>query len=202
MKKNSLKTRNFKKFLLEILFLSFLVLFFFMLIRQASINLSKQGIASGFSFLKQDAGFSIIQTLISYSESSSYLNVFWVGILNTCLISFLGIFFASILGFSLGIARLSKNLFISKISLYYIETVRNIPLLLQIFFYYFVVLRSLPLPKKSLNYFDSIFLNNRGLYLPYPETNPLVTSLLFLILFSPFLITFFPFISFLLFFFT
>ncbi|NTV38179.1 MAG: ABC transporter permease subunit [Anaerolineales bacterium] len=96
-------------------------------------NLRRLGIASGFGFLSSPAGFDIIQTLIPYSAASSYGQVFWVALLNTLMVSALGIVFATLLGFIIGVARLSKNWLIAKLALIYIETFRNVPLLLQIF---------------------------------------------------------------------
>lgn len=135
-------------------------------------NLRRLGIASGFDFLSSPAGFDIIQTLIPYSPTSSYGRVFWVGLLNTLLVSALGVVLATLLGFVIGVARLSKNWLISRLALVYIETFRNIPLLLQIFFWYFAVLRAVPAPRQSLSLGDVIFLNIRGLYLPAPQFQP------------------------------
>lgn len=135
-------------------------------------NLRRLGIASGFGFLSSPAGFDIIQTLIPYSAASSYGQVFWVALLNTLLVSALGIIFATLLGFIIGVARLSKNWLIAKLALVYIETFRNIPLLLQIFFWYFAVLRAAPAPRQSLSLGDTFFLNIRGLYLPAPQFQP------------------------------
>lgn len=135
-------------------------------------NLHRLGIASGFGFLSSPAGFDIIQTLIPYSAASSYGQVFWVALLNTLLVSALGIGFATLLGFVIGVARLSKNWLIAKLALVYIEIFRNIPLLLQIFFWYFAVLRAAPAPRQSLNLGDALFLNIRGLYLPAPQAQP------------------------------
>ncbi len=135
-------------------------------------NLRRLGIASGFGFLSSPAGFDIIQTLIPYSAASSYGQVFWVALLNTLLVSALGIVFATLLGFIIGVARLSKNWLIAKLALIYIETFRNVPLLLQIFFWYFAVLRAAPAPRQSLNLGDAFFLNIRGLYLPAPQFQP------------------------------
>lgn len=131
-------------------------------------NLEKQNIASGFGFLDETAGFGIIQTLIPYSEQSSYGRVFFVGLLNTLLVAVIGIVLATVLGFLVGLGRLSKNWLISTLSMIYVEIVRNIPVLLQLFFWYFAVLRVLPLPKQSLSAGDLIFLNNRGLFAPKP----------------------------------
>ncbi len=135
-------------------------------------NLHQLGIASGFGFLSSSSGFGIVQTLIPYSESASYGRVFWVALLNTLLVSVLGVFFATLIGFIIGIARLSKNWLIARLALVYIETFRNIPLLLQIFFWYFAVLRAMPAPRQSFNLGEAVFLNIRGLYLPAPHFQP------------------------------
>ncbi len=129
-------------------------------------NLEKQGIATGFRFMGTTAGFGIITHLIDYSEASSYGRAFAVGLLNTLLVAFCGIIAATIIGVFIGIARLSHNWLISRLAMVYIEIFRNIPLLLQIFFWYFAVLRALPAPKLSFNILDGMFINNRGIYLP------------------------------------
>jgi general L-amino acid transport system permease protein len=132
-------------------------------------NLSRQGIASGFGFLSQPAGFAIPQTLIAYSELSSNARVFWVGLLNTVLVAVIGIVLATILGFVIGLARLSSNWLIARLATVYIEVIRNIPVLLQILFWYFAVLQALPQPRESFAFFgDLFFLNNRGFYTPRP----------------------------------
>jgi general L-amino acid transport system permease protein len=135
-------------------------------------NLRRLGIASGFGFLSSSSGFDIIQTLIPYSATSSYGRVFWVALLNTLLVSALGIVLATLLGFVIGVARLSRNWLISRLALVYIETFRNIPLLLQIFFWYFAVLRAMPAPRQSLSLGEAVFLNIRGLYVPAPQFQP------------------------------
>ncbi|HWV10889.1 MAG TPA: amino acid ABC transporter permease [Pseudomonas sp.] len=132
-------------------------------------NLEKRGIISGFAFLNNSAGFGIAQHLIDYSESNSYGRVFVIGLLNTLLVSVIGIVLATLLGFLLGVARLSPNWLISKLATVYIEIFRNIPPLLQIFFWYFAVMLSLPGPRQSLDLGDTFFLNSRGLYLPSPD---------------------------------
>ncbi|WP_439887697.1 amino acid ABC transporter permease [Pseudomonas sp. MBLB4123] len=134
-------------------------------------NLEKRGITSGFSFLNNSAGFGIAQHLIDYTESDTYGRVFVIGLLNTLLVSVIGIVFATILGFILGVARLSKNWLISQLATVYIETFRNIPPLLQIFFWYFAVMLSLPGPRQSLEVGQSFFLNSRGLYMPAPSAS-------------------------------
>lgn len=135
-------------------------------------NLESRGIASGFAFLHETAGFGISMHLIPYSETSTYGRAFVVGLLNTLLVSSLGIVAATILGFIVGIARLSRNWLVARLAGAYVEITRNIPLLLQIFFWYFAVLGAMPLPRQSLSLFNSFFLNNRGLYSPKPVFEP------------------------------
>jgi len=152
----------------QVLVLGGVIAFGYALISNTMHNLERQGIASGFGFMKTTAGFSILMNLIDYTESDSYFKAFIVALLNTLLVAAIGIFFATILGFLVGVARLSNNWLLAKMATVYIETLRNIPLLLQIFFWYFGVLRSLPQPKQSVMLWDSFFLNNRGLYSPSP----------------------------------
>jgi general L-amino acid transport system permease protein len=152
----------------QIIVLGGVILFCVFLVNNTLANLERQGIASGFGFLGNTAGFSIGESLIEYSEESSYGRVFWVGLMNTLLVSACGVVLATILGFVIGVARLSSNWLISKLAAVYIEILRNIPLLLQIFFWYFAVLRPLPSPRQSVSLFDSIFLNNRGISAPKP----------------------------------
>lgn len=142
------------------------------LIHNTIINLASRGITSGFGFLERSAGFGIVQHLIDYSEGDTYARVFLVGLTNTLLVSALCIVFASFLGFFIGLARLSDNWLLRRISNIYIETFRNIPPLLQIFFWYLAVLRNLPGPRQALNAFDLAFVSNRGLYIPWPEYAP------------------------------
>ncbi|HBU8850925.1 amino acid ABC transporter permease [Citrobacter sp. Cs237] len=132
-------------------------------------NLSNRGITSGFAFLDRSAGFGIVQHLIDYQQGDTYGRVFLVGLLNTLLVSALCIVFASVLGFFLGLARLSDNWLLRKLSTVYIEIFRNVPPLLQIFFWYFAVLRNLPGPRQAVSALDTVFLSNRGLYIPSPQ---------------------------------
>lgn len=148
----------------------FLVIVFFgFIINNASSNLVEQGIASGFGFLHSTTGFDIASSLIHYDSSSTYLRLFNAALLNTLLVSFISIIFATFIGFFVGIIRLSKHPIASRIAAVYVETLRNIPLLLQVFFWYFAVLQPLPSPRTSIDFFNLIFLNNRGLHLPSPE---------------------------------
>ncbi len=159
---------RFRALVSQLLLIAIVVWLGWEIVNNTIANLQRQKIASGFDFLGQTAGFGIIQTLIPYTEESSYGRAFLVGLLNTLLVSAIGIVLATILGFIVGVARLSKNWLISRIAAAYVEIVRNLPLLLQIFFWYFAVLRSLPGPRQSNVIADSIFLNNRGLYTPKP----------------------------------
>jgi general L-amino acid transport system permease protein len=132
-------------------------------------HLQRAHIASGFGFWDTTAGFDISQTVIDYSaQASTYGRAFWVGLLNTLLVAGLGIVFATILGFIVGIARLSKNWLLAKVAGGYVETIRNIPLLLQLLFWYNAVLKALPDLRDSINVGGAVYLNNRGLFLPKP----------------------------------
>ena len=137
-------------------------------ITNAAENLARAKIATGFGFWETTAGFDISQSLIEYTVTSTYGRAFWVGLLNTLLIAALGIVFATILGFAIGIARLSKNWLVAKLAGGYVELIRNLPLLLQLLFWYNAVLKALPELRDSLALPGSIFLNNRGLFIPQP----------------------------------
>lgn len=138
------------------------------LVANARANLAAQGTATGFGFLNTTAGFGITQTLIDYSEASSYGRAFLVGLTNTLLISGIGIVLATILGFFVGIARLSSNWLLARVAGAYVEVVRNLPLLFQIIFWYALVVNVLPSPRQSYTLFDLTFLNARGLFVPRP----------------------------------
>ncbi|MDV6251120.1 amino acid ABC transporter permease [Vibrio sp. EA2] len=158
----------FRSALFQIIAVAALVLFFYTIINNALNNLDARGIATGFDFLNQEAGFGIGLTLIDYNETYSYGRTFVIGLLNTALVSVLGIILATVIGFTMGVARLSSNWLVSRLAAVYIETFRNIPLLLQIFFWYFAVLQALPSTRQSISLGEAIFLNVRGLYLPAP----------------------------------
>lgn len=122
--------------------------------------------AGRFAFLNDAAGFDIIQKLIPYSEASTHARALLVGLLNTLLVAVIGIVLASILGFAVGIGSVSGNWLIARMSEAFVEIVRNVPVLLQLFFWYFAALRAVPGPRESWSLFDAVFLNTRGLYLP------------------------------------
>ena len=139
--------------------------------RNVANNLAAANITSGFGFLWATAQFDISQSLIPFEASMSYGRALLVGLLNTLLVSAIGIVFATLLGFSLGVARLSRNPLLSRLAHGYVEIVRNVPLLLQLLFWYNAVLKPLPSPRQSIALGDIAFLNNRGLYVPRPEVS-------------------------------
>lgn len=141
-------------------------------ISNAAENLQRARIASGFGFWENTAGFDISQSLIEYSTASTYGRAFWVGLLNTLLVAGLGIVLATILGFIIGIMRLSKNWVVSNVAAGYVELIRNLPLLLQLLLWYNAVLKALPEMRDSVNLPWGSFLNNRGLFIPQPMGLP------------------------------
>lgn len=159
-------------FILQILFVAALLWIGYEIVANARANLETQRITSGFGFLDNTAGFDVSQTLIPYSGSDTYTRVFLVGLLNTLLVSVIGIFFATVIGFIVALGRLSPNWLLSRISGGYVELIRNLPLLFQILFWYLAVLAALPNPRQSVSLFGSIFLSNRGLVLPRPIGEP------------------------------
>ena len=148
---------------LTVLLLVLVVIYFTI---NAQNNMGNRGISFGFGFLSQESSFDITFSLIDYDGSHSYAKAFLVGLLNTILVSSIGIFFATILGVTVGIGRLSQNYLVAKAAEWYVEIFRNIPLILQIFFWYFAALRALPLPVDSINFYDISFLNVKGWYVP------------------------------------
>jgi len=134
-------------------------------------NLQHRGITSGFGFLENSAGFGIAQHLIPFKESDTYARVFLIGLLNTLLVTFIGVILATLLGFIVGVARLSNNWIINKLATIYVEVFRNIPPLLQILFWYFAVFLTLPGPRAAHGFFGSFFVSSRGLNMPAAITN-------------------------------
>lgn len=163
---------KFRAIVAQVLLVLFVIWLGWTIIGNTIDNLHKQQIASGYGFLNNTAGFGIVATigtwLTDYRETSSYGQAFLVGLYNTILVAIVGIVFATVWGFILGIARLSNNWVISKLATVYVEILRNIPLLLQIFFWYFAVLRNLPSPRLSVDLGAGMFLNTRGLFTPRP----------------------------------
>ena len=161
--KKNLQLPNLIPQLLLILFFLLTIYFF---ANNAQINMKARNMNSGFDFLNTNSGFDIQFSLIDYDGSSSYGRAYLVGLLNTLLVAFFGIFFATILGFIIGVSRLSSNWIVNRLSLIYVELFRNLPLILQIFFWYFAVLRSLPSTEKSLIIFNFLIINLQGFYIP------------------------------------
>lgn len=152
----------------QLAFAALLVWIGYEIVANARANLQAQRIVSGFGFLSNTAGFGVSQSLIPYSESDTYARVFVVGLLNTLLVAIIGIVFSTVIGFAVGLGRLSPNWLLARVSGGYVELVRNLPLLFQILFWYLAVLATLPNPRQSISLFGTFFLSNRGLMIPKP----------------------------------
>ena len=184
---------KFKKILPQFLTLLFIVLIFGFFTMNAQENMDTRGIEFGFGFLKQEASFDIQFSLIDYDGSRSYGRAYLVGLLNTLLVSFIGIVLCTLLGAVVGVARLSPNYLIRKTASFYIEFFRNIPLLLQIFFWYFAALRALPMPEDAPQILGSSFMTIKGFYTVAPIWNnfdiffvALIVSLIIIFFFNRF----------------
>jgi general L-amino acid transport system permease protein len=159
-------------FVLQLLFFAVLAWLAYEIVSNASENLKVQRITAGFGFLANTAGFDVNQNLIPYSGSDTYTRVFLVGLVNTLLVSAIGVFFATVIGFIVALGRLSPNWLLARIATGYVELVRNLPLLFQILFWYLAVLAALPGPRQSISLFGIFFLSNRGLIVPKPIGEP------------------------------
>src|SRR3954452_361354 len=164
------------RFALQILFVAALVWLCYEIVANARANLQAQRITAGFGFMANTAGFDVSQNLIPYSGSDTYTRVFFVGLLNTLLVAVIGIFFATILGFLVGLGRLSPNWLLSRVAGAYVELIRNLPLLFQILFWYLAVLATLPNPRQSVSLFGMSFLSNRGFVIPRPVPHEGLTA--------------------------
>jgi general L-amino acid transport system permease protein len=142
------------------------------LVSNTIANLERQAIATGFGFLGKEASFEIGESVISYSAADNYLRALLVGVLNTLLVSFIGIILTVILGTIIGILRLSTNWLVSKLAAVYIEVFQDIPVLLQLFFWYALFYEALPSPRQALSPFNGVFMSNRGLVMAIPEFAP------------------------------
>ncbi|MEG9861354.1 MAG: amino acid ABC transporter permease [Parvularculales bacterium] len=163
-----LNNSYYRGIIFQALTIALIVGFVWWVVGNTVTNLAERNIASGFGFLNSTAGFSINFSLIEYSEESTHGRVLLVGLLNTILCAALSIFFATIIGFVVGVGRLSSNWLVRKLSAAYVEIVRNVPLLLIILFVYIAVLQVLPSPRNSFSLFGDFFWNNRGLVTPQP----------------------------------
>nr|WP_245411034.1 amino acid ABC transporter permease [Microvirga flavescens] len=168
-KRSFLYDPNVRGIFYQVLLICVVGYLFYMAATNVVENLQRAKIASGFGFLDVTAGFDISQTLVPFSAAgSTYRDAFIVGLLNTLIVSAIGIVFATILGFTIGIARLSTNWMVAKVAMVYVELLRNIPLLLQLLFWYIAVLGPLPQPRDSFQLGAGFFLNSRGLFMPRP----------------------------------
>ena len=167
--KQIINNKRIRAYTAQIALLLTLILGTLYLASNAIINLERQGIASGFDFLWFRAGFDIYSQFLEYSADSPYYQAYFVGLLNTVLVAVFGIILATIIGFIVGVARLSDNWLVEKTAYWFVEITRNIPVLVWIVIWYYGVFLQLPTVRQSINISDSIFLNNRGLYLPKPE---------------------------------
>ena len=166
LKNFQINIKNKRRLVPQILTLLFIILVISYFAFNAQVNMGNRGIAFGFGFLSQEASFDIGFSLIDYDGSYSYARAFLVGLLNTLLVSVIGIVIATIIGVTIGIGRLSSNYLVAKFSEVYVEVFRNIPLLLQLFFWYFAALRALPLPENAINFYDISYLTIKGWYVP------------------------------------
>ncbi len=162
-----LRNQKIRGFIFQLLSVIAVVAFLFYIGTNTMDNIEQRGITTGFSFLDSTAGFSIDESPIAFQETDTHFRVFIVGLLNTIIVSIVGIIFATLLGLIIGVLRLSKNYLVSKLASIYIDIFRNIPLLLQILFWYNVVLKAMPSSKDSFSFFNgSFFINNRGFIMP------------------------------------
>ncbi len=180
----SLSDKQTRGVVYQVLTIAMVVYAIWWIIDNTATNMEIRNIRFGFEFLSTEAGFGIIQSLIDYNESSSYGRVFLVGLLNTLIVAIVGCILATLLGFVVGVGRLSRNWLIRQISTVYVETLRNIPLLLQIFFWYHAVLKPLPGPRDVHQKGEEIWysLTNNGLMVakPVPESGFIVCVIAFI----------------------
>ena len=158
--------KNKKRLIPQVLTISFIIFIIAYFSYNAQINMSNRGISFGYGFLSQEASFDITFSMIDYDGSYSYGRAFLVGLLNTLLVSIIGIILCTVLGVTIGIGRLSQNYLIANAAEWYVEIFRNIPLLLQIFFWYYGALRLLPLPENAISFNDISYLTIKGWYVP------------------------------------
>ena len=137
-------------------------------------NLAARNIASGFAFLRREAGFEIGESLFAYSAADSYLRALAVGLANTFRVALAGVVLATLLGFAVGLFRLSKNILLSGLSTAYVEFIRNTPLLVQLFFWYALISEALPAPREAWQPLPNLFLSNRGIFFPLPGSVPVL----------------------------
>jgi general L-amino acid transport system permease protein len=157
----------------QIVVVSLVGLLAWFLVSNTMDNLARQKIASGYDYLHREAGFQIGDSMIPYSPANTYARAILVGMLNTLKVSVLGIILCTILGTLIGIGRLSPNWLLAKICEWYVETFRNVPLLLWLFLFYKIISEAFPGPRQAINVLGAMFLSNRGLYFPVPVPDPI-----------------------------
>ncbi|MEQ8226601.1 MAG: ABC transporter permease subunit [Rhodospirillales bacterium] len=163
------RNKETRSVIIQIVTMALLFAFFAYIINNAVLNLQALGKTFSFDFLKEPASYDINQTLIEYTSRSSHARAMLVGILNTALVAVCGVILATILGFVLGVIRLSNNWLASRIVYVFIEFTRNVPVLLHILLIHGIMVHFLPLPKQAISIGDALFLSNRGVYAPRPE---------------------------------
>ena len=168
----SLSDPTFRAIVYQILVVGAVVLVGWFLISNTLDNLARRSIATGYHFLEREAAFGIGESLIDYSPKDTYGRAFLVGVLNTLKVSIIGVILATIIGTIIGVARLSSNWLIAKLASTYVEIIRNIPPLLQLFFWYALVSDGLPPVRQALNPIPGVFLSQRGLRVPVPAPDP------------------------------
>ena len=156
-----------RSLLIQTLVIGLFALFIYLITQQTAYNLEKRGISSGFDFLHISAGYDISIRLIPFTSEDTHLRAYFVGLLNTLMIAVCGCFLATIIGFLVGIIRLSSNWLFRNIAYVYVEFTRNVPVLVQIILYYSILLH-LPKIKQAIVLFEGFYLTNRGLYSPLP----------------------------------
>ena len=168
MQKNLFSDEKSRGILYQTLVVGFFALAIYFIVNTTAYNLEKRNIATGFGFLNNPAGFDIsFSPFLDYKSTDTHLKVYFVGVLNTLLVSFTGCIAATILGFLVGIIRLSSNWLLSRTAYVYVEFTRNVPLILQIILWYAILIQ-LPRIKQAPQIWDTFYISNRGLYGPRP----------------------------------
>ncbi|MBD2463278.1 ABC transporter permease subunit [Oscillatoria sp. FACHB-1407] len=168
------RDERFWRIAIQLLVVIALIVGALLLLSNLNRNMQRQGIQFGFSFLRSPAGFSIGETLLPYLPNDPYFRALLAGVVNTLRVMIPGIILTTLLGIAAGIASFSENWLVRKLSLSYVEIVRNTPMLLQLYFWYFAVFFGLPRPENQINIVDAFFLSKAGVYIPWPANTPLV----------------------------
>ncbi len=170
--------RRYRAILYQVLVLGGVGLLGWYLVNNTLTNLAARDIATGLGFLEREAGFEVSESPIAYSPADTYFRVLVVGVLNTLKVSVIGIILATIIGVIAGVARLSSNWLIAKFATFYVEGLRNVPVLLQLFFWYSLITEGLPSPRQAFNPVDGVFLSNRGFGIPVPDWGGTLTAMI------------------------